>query len=100
VDKADELYSNAADYTVPSYVQFLVAKENARRDSSETNIEALKAKIAQLKSYKSPYDVVANINGDPTTSMAFAWFTNENMKDGKPNTVKIEITITDIVKKP
>jgi outer membrane protein OmpA-like peptidoglycan-associated protein len=26
--------------------------------------------------------------------------TNENMKDGKPNTVKIEITITDIVKKP
>ena len=82
VDKADELYSNAADYTVPSYVQFLVAKENARRDSSETNIEALKAKIALLKSYKSPYDVVANINGDPTSRMAFAWFTNENMKDG------------------
>ena len=81
VMEADEKYK-AADYTVPSYVQFLVAKENARRDSSETNIAALKAQIAELKSYKSPYDVVTNINGDPKTRMAFAWFTNENMKDG------------------
>ena len=29
-----------------------------------------------------PYNVVANINGDPTTRMAFCWFTNERMTDG------------------
>ena len=71
------------DYTVPSYIQMLVAKEAARRDSSEVNVAALQAKIAALQPYQAPYDVVVNINGDPRTNMAFAWFTNETMTEGK-----------------
>ena len=81
VMEADEKYK-AADYTVPSYVQFMIAKETARRDSSSVNIAALQAKIDALQPYQAPYDVVVNINGDPSTRMAFTWFTNENMKDG------------------
>ena len=81
VMEADEKYK-AADYTVPSYVQFMIAKENARRDSSSVNIAALQAHIDALQPNKAPYNVVVNINGDPTTRMAFTWFTNENMKDG------------------
>ena len=78
---ADSLYAEN-DYTVPSYVQFLVAKEAARRDSTAANVAALQAQIDALQPYQAPYDVVVNINGDPRTNMAFAWFTNETMTDG------------------
>ena len=79
--QADEL--QAEDYTVPSYVQLLIAKEAARRDSSDVNVAALQAKLDALQSYKAPYDVVVNINGDPKTRMAFAWFTNDRMTEGQ-----------------
>ena len=52
------------DYTVPSFVAFLM-------DSTVT-----------LQSKHEPYCMVANINGDPKTRMAFCWFTNEGINDG------------------
>ncbi len=82
VIEADAKYE-AKDYTVPSYIQMLIAKEAARRDSTAANVADLKAKIAALQPYQAPYDVVVNINGDPRTNMAFAWFTNETMTEGK-----------------
>ena len=82
VIEADAKYE-AKDYTVPSYIQMVIAKEAARRDSTAANVADLQAKINALQPYQAPYDVVVNINGDPKTQMAFAWFTNETMKDGK-----------------
>ena len=82
VIEADAKYK-AEDYTVPSYIQMLIAKEATRRDSTAANVADLQAKIKALQPYQAPYDVVVNINGDPKTQMAFAWFTNETMKDGK-----------------
>ena len=73
----------AEDYTVPSYIQMLIAKEAARRDSTDANVADLQAKIDALQPYQAPYDVVVNINGDPRTNMAFAWFTNETMNEGE-----------------
>jgi len=81
VIEADAL--SAEDYTVPSYIQMLIAKEAARRDSTAANVADLKTKIEKLQPYQAPYDVVVNINGDPKTQMAFAWFTNETMTEGK-----------------
>ena len=81
VQQADSLYK-AEDYTVPSYIPFLVAKETARTDSSEQNLLSLQQKINQLKPKETPYCMVANINGDPRTRMAFCWFTNEGITDG------------------
>ena len=78
---ADSLYA-IEDYTIPSYIPFWVAKEAARNDSTEVNLQTLREKIAQLLPYQMPYNVVANINGDPRTRMAFCWFTNERMTDG------------------
>ena len=92
---ADTLYA-AEDYTVPSYIQMLVAKEAARRDSTAANVAALQAKIEALQSHKAPYDVVVNINGDPRTNMAFAWFTNETMTEGQVQLVaKADATEAD-----
>ncbi|MBR2936409.1 MAG: fibronectin type III domain-containing protein [Paludibacteraceae bacterium] len=78
---ADSMYS-IDEYTIPSYIPFWAAKEAARDDSTEVNLQALREKITQLVPYQMPYNVVTNIHGDPTTRMAFCWFTNERMKDG------------------
>ena len=88
VNAADAKYL-AEDYTVPSYIQFLAAKETARENPTEENVAAMNQKIAELKSYKCPYTVVANINGDPSNRMAFAWFTNDRMEDGMVQLVPV-----------
>ena len=79
---ADSTY-HVEDYAIPSFIQFLAAKEAARANFSEENVLALNQKIAALQPYQMPYDVVVNINGDPTTQMAFAWFTNDLMTEGE-----------------
>lgn len=78
---ADSLYKQT-DYTVPSYIPFLVAKETARCDSSAGNLKLLKTRINELKDKEEPYCMVANINGDPRHNMAFCWFTNEGITRG------------------
>ena len=94
VIEADAL--EAADYTIPSYIQMIVAKEAARRDPAEANVTALQAKIDALQPYQAPYDVVVNINGDPRTNMAFTWFTNETVTEGEVQLVaKADATEAD-----
>jgi hypothetical protein len=48
VIEADAKYSEA-DYTVPSWIQFVIAKEAARRDSTDANVAELQAKIEALQ---------------------------------------------------
>lgn len=88
VIEADKLLSE--DYTTPSFIKMLIAKEAARSDSSETNLQALKTEIGNLIPKEYPYCVVANINGDPSTRMAFAWFTNSSVTKGKVQLVAKE----------
>ena len=78
---ADTMYE-AADYTVPSYTEFLIAKNAAKANSSQANLQALVDKVAALQPKEMPYCMVATINGDPKTRMGFAWFTNEGINDG------------------
>ena len=52
------------DYTVPSYI--------AHR---------LDPNVA-LQPKENPYCIVATVNGDPQTRMAFCWFTNEGVTEG------------------
>ena len=87
--EADELYK-MEDYTVPSFIPFLIAKEAARIDSATCEdvtiiagkIEEMNAAAALLVGKEQPYNMVANINGDPMTRMAFCWFTNEGVSKG------------------
>lgn len=91
LSEMDEAYK-IEDYTIPSFTQFLIAKEAAKANPTEANMNAVYQKIDELKSYQYPYTVVANINGDPTTRMAFAWLTNDRMLEGK-----VQVTpITDL----
>ena len=87
---ADTLY-HMEDYTVPSFIPFLVAKEGVRIDSlnPESDLSVIPARVAALNTAISnlvgkdePYNMIANINGDPHTHMAFCWFTNEGVTNG------------------
>jgi len=79
---ADTLYE-AADYTMPSYMEFRVAKNAAKADPSQENLQTLVDKVAALKTKEYPYCMVATINGDPKTRMGFCWFTNDSIFDGE-----------------
>ena len=89
---ADSLYP-MENYTVPSFIPFLVAKEAARIDSFSATpeeiasiagkLEVMYAEAAKLVSKEEPYNMVATFNGNPRTHMGFAWFTNEGITEGK-----------------
>lgn len=78
---ADTMYE-AADYTVPSYTEFLIAKKAALASTTQANLQALVDAVAGLQVKEMPYNMVATINGDPKTRMGFCWFTNEGIEDG------------------
>jgi len=91
----DSLYP-MVNYTVPSFVPFWIAKEAARKDSSEANLQAMRDMVPTLVSKEFPYCLIANINGDPKTRMAFNWFTNEGITGGKVQIVaKANATAAD-----
>jgi len=93
--RADSLYK-IEDYTIPSYIPMWAAKEAARKDSCAANIQALRDKIKQLVTKQFPYCLIANINGDPKTRMAFTWFTNQGITNGKVQLVaKANATAAD-----
>lgn len=92
---ADTLYE-AADYTVPSYTEYLIAKRAAVADPSQANLHALVDKVAALQSKENPYCMVATINGDPKTHMGFCWMTNDSIFDGEVQIVaKMDATEAD-----
>ena len=78
---ADTMYE-AADYTVPTYTEFLVAKKAAVASATQANLQALVDAVAGLQVKQMPYNMVATINGDPKSRMGFCWFTNEGIEDG------------------
>ena len=90
--EADVLYP-IENYTIPSFIPFWVAKEAARIDSfsaSTEEIASIAGKIAEMNEAathlvpkEEPYCMVANINGNPRTNMAFTWFTNNGIMEGK-----------------
>jgi len=87
---ADEAYK-IENYTIPTFTRFLVMKEAARIDSAKCTdfsiitdrLNKMNEAIAELQGKEEPYNMIANINGDPQTRMAFCWFTNEGITDGK-----------------
>ena len=82
------------DYTIPSFIPYLVAKEVAKIDSMEPDnidllptipekVAAMQEKISELKVKEYPYNQIATIYGDPATHMGFCWFTNGGITEGK-----------------
>lgn len=52
--------------------------------------------MQEMQPATQPYSINMTVNGDPTTRMAFAWFTNPNVKAGKVQIVaKADATADD-----
>ncbi len=83
------------DYTIPSFIPFLVAKQAAKIDSLSPDVTpediasiagklvTMNAAIAQLQPKEQPYNQIATFYGDPATHMGFCWFTNGGITQGK-----------------
>ena len=68
------------NFTSPSWTQYLRART------------AMQNAIKNLVSAEMPYNVNMSINGDPSTRMGFAWFTNPGVTGGKLQIVEGEQT--------
>ena len=88
-EKADSAYTRY-DYTVPSHTALKIAITACASDPSEANLETLRLRISELKPKTEPYCMVANINGDPKTRMAFNWFTNDSVFEGEVQIIPVE----------
>lgn len=83
------------DYTIPSFIPFLVAKQAAKIDSLSPDVTpediasiagklvTMNAAIEQLQPKEQPYNQIATFYGDPATHMGFCWFTNGGITEGK-----------------
>lgn len=76
------------NYTIPSWTEFLIARKSFIDNPSKQNLIKLNEKIHNLKSYKYPYNIVININGDPSQRLSFNWFSNINGGKQKIQIVK------------
>jgi hypothetical protein len=72
-----------ADFTVPSFTILKKAIGNAANGTETDKIKTLEEALKNLQAKEIPYSIVANINGNPTTGMAFNWFTNAGITGGK-----------------
>jgi hypothetical protein len=68
-----------ADYTIPSFTELKRRLTAANANATDSTQDALKTALQNLQSNAMPYNIVMNIYKDPTTKMAFNWFTNANM---------------------
>lgn len=66
---AQETVINPTEWSTPSYTRFIRL-------------------LAEMQPATQPYSINMTINGDPTTRMAFAWFTNPEVKTGKVQIVE------------
>ena len=95
VHKSDSLLriANAkseVEFTVPSFTLLRRAVVAANSDSVANGSVLLESAINNLQPKETPYSIVVNINQDPATEMAFAWFTNQGIAVGNVQIVKGE----------
>lgn len=81
-EKVDSMYT-VDNYTVPSHTMLKIAIQTCANDPSEANIKAMYDRVEKLVPKEEPYNMIANINGDPHTRMGFCWFTNDGITEGE-----------------
>jgi uncharacterized protein YjdB len=84
--KADTIITKAAalvasDYTVPSWTKFSKVLTTAKESGTTESLTNLYNAISELVSKDQPYNINMTFNGNPSSRMGFAWFTNTGVKD-------------------
>ncbi|OQA08179.1 MAG: Calcineurin-like phosphoesterase superfamily domain protein [Bacteroidetes bacterium ADurb.Bin397] len=79
---------NESDWGIPDWTKMLAALRRAKSNASTSNLEDLKSVLLVMQPKDVPYNVNAAINGDPTTQIGLAWYTNGNITGGKAQVVE------------
>lgn len=77
-----------AEYNIPSYTRLKKAIVKANSDSIMVNTSSLLEALNKLQPKEIPFSIVININKDPSSKMAFNWFTNAGVYGGKVQIVR------------
>ena len=72
-----------AAYTIPSWTTYLMAKKAVSTNPTETAVDNLELAVNGLVAFEKPYSIVMALNGDPTSRLGFAWYTNATVTGGK-----------------
>lgn len=86
--KADSILSTTASFsepafTVPSWTNYLMAKKAVSTNPTEIAVNNFETAVNTMVAYEKPYSINMAINGDPTSRIGFAWYTNAGVSDGK-----------------
>ncbi len=79
--EAQALHEN--DWAIPSWTLLLSARKKATETPTATNLKALSIVMKSMLSKEEPYCINCSFNGDPTTNMGFAWYTNSGTNGGQ-----------------
>jgi len=93
LSKVDSLLSVAnslsdINFTTPSWTLLKRAITSAASLKDSTSTVALQKALNGLKGKDYPYNIVSSINGNPTSRLGFAWFTNVGIRGGKVEIVQ------------
>ncbi len=76
------------NYAIPDFTRLRKAIVSSKTGSEASIIKILEEALKNLRPKETPYCVVVNINGDPSSQMAFNWFTNAGVQGGKVQIIK------------
>lgn len=74
---------NEADWTIPSWTLLLSARKAASNAPITANLHNLSMVINDMLKQDMPYCINTSFNGDPSTNMGFAWYTNQGVNGGQ-----------------
>ncbi|HET9569812.1 MAG TPA: fibronectin type III domain-containing protein [Bacteroidales bacterium] len=84
-----------SDWAVPSWTLLLAARKKANEIPLTENLTALTTVMNKMLSKDMPYCINTSFNGDPTTNMGFAWYTNAGVTGGQVQLVAKENAILE-----
>ena len=91
---------NEDNYTVPSWTVLRRAVKKATTLNDSISMVELQKALDGLKSKEMAYSIVSSLNGDPTSRLGFAWFTNGNITGGKVEIIRGLATTPDAFDTP
>lgn len=91
---------NEDNYSVPSWTLLRRAVKKATTLNDTISMVELQNALDGLKSKEMPYSIVSSLNGDPTSRLGFAWFTNANITGGKVEIIRGLATAPDAFDSP
>jgi acid phosphatase type 7 len=88
------------NFDVPGFTKLRKAIVSSNTGADADKTKTLEEALKNLRPKETPYSIVVNINQDPSSQMAFNWFTNAGVKGGKVQIIKGIVSSREKFAKP